>query len=88
MKQTNLNLYRSFIAVYENGSISTAAKVLGLKQPTVTHNIKELEKTLGVILFIPHARGVTPTIAATKLYKYAKAGIDAFMKGEEPFKNQ
>ena len=83
MKQINLNLYRSFAAVYDNGSMSAAAKALGIKQPTATHNIRELEKSLGVILFSPHARGVTPTKSATALYNHIKEGLASFEKAEK-----
>ena len=37
------NLYRAFMAVMECGSLSAAARVLGLTQPTVGRHVDELQ---------------------------------------------
>jgi len=70
MKTTkiNLNLYKSFIEVYETKNFSNAATNLGLTQPTISYNIKELEKQLKVRLFNSNSRGVEPTKNAEELY--------------------
>lgn len=66
---TNWNLYRSFIAVYEAKNIQHAANILNITRTGVALNIKELSKQLGVQLFIPERRGVKPTNEATELYE-------------------
>ena len=44
-------LYRSFLAVVREGSLSGAARQLGLTQPTVGRHVDALEQALGVGLF-------------------------------------
>jgi len=62
------NLYKHFIAVYENRNIAKAAEQLVLTASAVGMRIKELERQLGLKLFIAHARGVHPTKDADELY--------------------
>jgi len=61
-----------FLAVYETGSISNAAKKCFISQPSITAAIKQLELDLDTKLFIRHARGVLPSASADKLYPQAK----------------
>lgn len=42
----SLDLLRSFLTVYRAGSVSAAADLLGLAQPTVTAHVKILEADL------------------------------------------
>ena len=44
--------YRSFLAVLEEGSLSGAARRLGLTQPTVGRHIEAIEAGLGQALFV------------------------------------
>lgn len=46
-----------FTAVVEHASISRAAEALGLTQPTVSMQVKQLAEVLGVRLFEPQPRG-------------------------------
>ena len=78
----NFNLYKSFVAVYEQKNISRAAAQLEITQPTVTYNIKELERQLGTKLFHTHPRGVEPTKDAHELYKYVSEGMTSIANGE------
>jgi DNA-binding transcriptional LysR family regulator len=61
-----------FIAVYEQKSISAAAKSCFIAQPSISSAIKQLEDTLKNQLFTRHARGVHPTDAGNMLYPLAK----------------
>jgi len=45
------NQVRAFLATVEEGSLSTAARALGLTQPTIGRQIAALERELGVVLF-------------------------------------
>jgi DNA-binding transcriptional LysR family regulator len=63
----DLNLLRTFLAVYRTGSFTAAARLLGLSQPTVTTQIRSLERQLGRELFERRARGVTPAPYADEL---------------------
>lgn len=58
-----LNQLRYVIKVHECGSISKAAELLFITQPSLSQQIMLLEKELHVQLFIRHKRGVTATQA-------------------------
>jgi len=53
--------------VLRDGSLSGAARRLGLAQPTLGRHIASLEEALGVALFTRSPRGLTPTDAARGL---------------------
>lgn len=78
----NYNLYKSFIAVYETQNISKAAELLYVSQPAVSHNIKELEKQLGIQLFYKRFNGMNATSEADILYKYISSAFNSILKGE------
>jgi DNA-binding transcriptional LysR family regulator len=58
---------RIFLAVLETGSLSAAARKLGLTQPTVRARLDGLEQALGVVLFTRSANGLVPTDLALSL---------------------
>lgn len=60
-----------FVAAYEEGSITAAASRCFIAQPSITHAIKSLEASLGVILFQRSKQGIKPTAEGHKLYKLA-----------------
>lgn len=64
-------LYRSFLAVLEEGSLSAAARSLGLTQPTVGRHVQALERAVGFALFTRSQRGLLPTEAALALQPFA-----------------
>lgn len=67
------DLYRTFLAVIEESSLSGAARALGLTQPTVSRHIDALEAAIGYDLFIRSQRGLIPTEAALELKPYAES---------------
>ncbi|WP_375449439.1 LysR family transcriptional regulator [uncultured Devosia sp.] len=73
MNTLDWTLLRSFLAVVESGSLSTAARSMGATQPTLSRHIRELETALGVILFTRSAQGLDPTKAALGLIDDARA---------------
>jgi len=66
-------LYRSFLAVMREGSLSAAARTLGMTQPSLGRHMRELESTLGVVLFARSPQGLTPTDLAHELVAHAQA---------------
>jgi DNA-binding transcriptional LysR family regulator len=67
-------LWRTFDAVMREGSLSAAARTLGLAQPTAGRHIAELEAALGAgALFTRSARGLQPTETAQGLAPHAQA---------------
>jgi len=66
-------LYRSFLGVLREGSLSGAARALGITQPTVGRQVAALEQALGVVLFTRSQLGLMPTELALALRSYAEA---------------
>ncbi len=66
-------LYNSFLSVLKEGSLSGAARSLGMAQPTVGRHIGALEKALGVVLFTRSQVGLLPTEVALALRTQAEA---------------
>jgi DNA-binding transcriptional LysR family regulator len=67
------NLFRSFLAILEEGSLSAAARRLGLTQPTVARHLDALEQALGAELFLRSQRGLIATDLALELKPQAQA---------------
>lgn len=64
---------RIFLTVLEEGSLSAAARRLGLSHPTVRNRIEALERGLGTVLFTRSVNGLTPTETAEALREPARA---------------
>lgn len=67
------DLYRTFHAVLCEGSLSGAARALGLTQPSVARHIDALEHAVGTALFVRTQRGLSPTDAALELRPIAES---------------
>lgn len=67
------DLYRSFAAVLRTGSLSGAARALGMTQPSIARHVDALEAALGVDLFVRTQRGLSPTDAALRLKPHAES---------------
>jgi DNA-binding transcriptional LysR family regulator len=66
------NLIKSFLTVLDQGTLSAAAKVLGISQPTLTRHINELENALGILLFERDRNGARPTSGALAISDHAR----------------
>jgi DNA-binding transcriptional LysR family regulator len=73
----SLHQLRCFLAVYELGSLTAAADELGYAQPSISEQIRTLERTLGAALFTRVGRGVVPTPAAESLRPHAERAVRA-----------
>lgn len=73
MPEPDWSHYRAFLAVFREGSLSGAARDLGLTQPTLGRQIADLEHALGAALFVRSPRGLTPTDAARDIAPHAEA---------------
>ncbi len=58
---------RAFLTVLDTGSLSAAARALGLTQPTVRHRVEGLERAIGQPLFVRGVNGLAPTPEAVDL---------------------
>ena len=80
-----MELYRlrTFVAVARYGHLTRAAEVMHLSQPTVSGQLKALERRLGVALFTRKAHGVVLTPWGQRLLSTATsviATLDSFTK--------
>lgn len=73
MKNLSWDLYRTFLSVLTEGSLSGAARALGITQPTAGRHIAALEAALGQALFTRSQTGLLPTDAAESLRAHALA---------------
>ncbi len=64
---------RVFLAVLEGGSLSAAARALGVAQPTVRARLEALEQALGAALFTRSPQGLQPTDHARALHGHVRA---------------
>lgn len=64
---------RAFLATAEEGSLSAAARELGLTQPTLGRQVSALEEALGVALFERVGRGLELTPSGRELLPHARA---------------
>ena len=62
------NLLRSFIAVYEAGTLTEAARRLGATQPSLGRHVRELERSIGEALFVRRPGRLEPTDRGHALY--------------------
>lgn len=65
--------YRSFLAVLTEGSLSGAARKLGITQPTVGRHVSALEAAFKQVLFTRTPSGLVPTDAANALKGYVES---------------
>lgn len=71
-----LQQLRYFVEVAAEGSITGAAAILYLSQPSLSASMKELESRLGAELFIRSSRGITLTADGTEFLGYARQVIE------------
>ncbi|CAM3479463.1 LysR family transcriptional regulator [Paracidovorax anthurii] len=58
-----------FLALFEDGSVTQAARRLGIVQPTLSMQIARLEEELGQQLFERKRQGMSPTAAGRHMYR-------------------
>jgi DNA-binding transcriptional LysR family regulator len=66
------DLWQSFLAVAETGSLSGAARRLRLTQPTLSRHVDQLEALLGQPLFLRGPHGLVPTPGAAAMVTEAR----------------
>lgn len=69
----NWNIWRTFLAVLETGSLSAAARRLSLTQPTAGRHVDQLEEAMSAPLFTRSQDGLAPTELARRLVPQAEA---------------
>lgn len=74
---------QGFVLVAAHQSFSQAASILGVTQPSLSLQIKELEKVLGVSLFDRNTRGVRLTQAGNELLSTAQRVLSDLQRLED-----
>lgn len=83
----NLELYRIFYVVAVNQNITKASEELNISQPAITKHIKNLEDSLGVILFNRTRKGVLLTPIGQKIFLEIKNALTILDNVENEIKN-
>lgn len=73
----SLHQLRCFTAAYEHRSFTAAAQELGYAQPSLSEQIRLLERAVGAPLFTRAGRGVVPTEAGDVLRPHAERTLAA-----------
>ncbi len=66
------NRARAFLVTAEEGSLSAAARALGMTQPTLGRQVTALEEELGIALFERVGRGLTLTAGGLDLLEHVR----------------
>lgn len=67
----NIKQLRYFVKVAETGNITRASERLNVAQTALGQQIRQLEDSLGVQLFVRHSRGISLTESGEVLYRHA-----------------
>ncbi|MFK7870636.1 MAG: LysR family transcriptional regulator [Roseobacter sp.] len=63
----DVKLLRTFLAVFETGSVTKAAESLKTSQSATSHNLERLRRCIGDPLFVKSGRGIRPTQTAVAI---------------------
>ncbi|NCB61364.1 MAG: LysR family transcriptional regulator, partial [Gammaproteobacteria bacterium] len=84
----DMNLVKVFVAIYEQESVSGAADILNITQPSVSYALKKMRDELNDELFVRQNTGMKPTRQAIEIYRtFSKAvgEIDAVVASRKSF---
>ncbi|MBB1624397.1 LysR family transcriptional regulator [Achromobacter sp. UMC71] len=70
-------------ALEKHGNLHRAAKAIHVTQPAATNLLRQLEDGLGVLLFVRHARGLSPTAFGETMIRYARGILHNFDHARE-----
>lgn len=79
----SLRQFEYALAVAEEGSVTAAAEVLHVAQPSVSQQIRGLERELGVELFARTPTGLVPTAVGRAFLREAEVAVSASRKARE-----
>lgn len=72
----NTEWYRVFLRAAETSNLTKAAQLLHMTQPSVSYAIKQLEDTLGVVLFDRLSKGVRLTEEGHALFRHVRLAFE------------
>ncbi|KVC53409.1 LysR family transcriptional regulator [Burkholderia stagnalis] len=71
------------VALADEGSIHRAAAALNMTQPAASKLLRELEDTIGAVLFERLPRGMRPTLYGDALIRHARAALGSLDQARE-----
>lgn len=78
----SLDLYKSFLAVAKNKSMTKAAQELLISQPAISKSIKTLEDQMGVLLFNRSNKGLELTKEGKMLYDRISVAMNLILNAQ------
>ncbi|WP_371648147.1 MULTISPECIES: LysR family transcriptional regulator [unclassified Streptomyces] len=78
----SLRQFEYALAVAEAGSVTAAAERLHVAQPSVSQQIRGLERDLGVELFARTPSGLVPTVVGRAFLREAEVAVNALRDNE------
>lgn len=75
MAHVDLNLIRTFLILFETGSVTQTAEQLYVTQPSVSYALNRLRELFNDRLFVRTSRGMEPTIVSHQLYPSLKEAL-------------
>jgi DNA-binding transcriptional LysR family regulator len=75
IRGVNLNLLLAFDALFEELSVTRAARRAGVTQPAMSNTLSQLRALFGDALFVRHRTGLTPTARAKELAEPIRKGL-------------
>lgn len=76
--------YRSFVAVYQMGTVSGAANRRNMTQPTISQHLQVLEQNLNTQLFERTPRRMVPTVSGRRLYQEVLGAVERLEQAASP----
>ena len=81
MHKVDLNLFPILLALYDELSVSRAARELSMSQPAVSMALRKMRGTFNDPLFVRAAKGMTPTPRAHALVAVARPLVTRVQEG-------
>jgi DNA-binding transcriptional LysR family regulator len=91
MRYGTLRQIEAFRCLMVTGSMTQAARIMGVTQPAISRLLKDLQADLGLVLFEKRGTGVVPTAEATALYGEVErsfVGIDRIRASAEEIRTR
>ncbi|MEX2785684.1 LysR family transcriptional regulator [Streptococcus sp. H49] len=76
------------IKIVETGSMNEAAKQLFITQPSLSNAVRDLEREMGIEIFIRNPKGITLTKDGVEFLSYARQVVEQTALLEERYKNK
>ncbi|GAA0358224.1 LysR family transcriptional regulator [Actinoallomurus spadix] len=81
----SLRQFEYALAVAQEGSVTAAAELLHVAQPSMSQQIRNLERELGVQLFARTPTGLVPTVVGRAFLREAEAAVSAARRAKRSF---